>query len=242
LGDYADARSKYIRIHELRPDIGVVATFIGQTYAQEGNPTAAEQWYQEAIDANFHDFMAHWLLAENLYARKQYAIAAAEIAVAWVLNRNARDIRIAVAKIFLADKRKWIDFEFVPNYRIQKTGDQVLVRFSEEWMMYALCKALWEYEPGYHRELGGGRNAFDMTQEKECLLNLAIGYDRMQKGKSTKHQEIETLVRAIQAKRSNEFIFMEQWLRLEPLIAYTQPKEAILALANYVLDIRAPRK
>ena len=108
--------------------------------------------------------------------------------------------------------------------------------------MYAFCKALWVYEPSYHRELGGGRSEFDMTQEKECLLNLALGNNGGHKGKAGKIIAIDALVRAIQMKRINEFIFMEEWLLMEPLIVYTQPREAILAIAEYVLQVRAPRK
>jgi tetratricopeptide (TPR) repeat protein len=239
---YAAARGKYLEIHELRPDIGVVATFIGQTYAEEGNPTEAIKWYQASIAGNFHGFLAHWLLAEEYLKLKQFSQAATEITLAWILNRNSAHIRASVTKIFKADKRNFLDFDFEPNYLLGQDGKQVTIAYAEDWMLYAFCKALWAYEPGYHRELGGGRNAFDMTEEKECLLNLAMGYSRIHKGKLGKNVAINTLISAIQAKMVNEFIFMEEWLRMEPIIVYTQPQEAILALVDYVLQVRAPRK
>lgn len=241
-GQYAAARGKYIEMHELRPDIGVFATFIGQTYDQEGNPTEAAKWYAEAIALDFHGYLAHWLLAEHLFNLKKYKEAAQEIAVAWILNRNSLGVKEAVVKIFKADKRALVDAEFEPNYRLTQTGEEVAIAFSEDWMLYAFCKALWAYEPGYHRELGGGRNDFDMTQEKECLLNLAMAYSSAHKGKPGKNAAINLLVTAIQSKMVNEFIFMEEWLRIEPIIVFTQPREAILALAEYVLAVRAPRR
>ncbi len=241
-GNFAEARGNYIKINELRPDISVMLTLIGRTYEAEGNPAEAIKWYQQGIAASFHDPLAHYRLAENLFALKQFSSAAEEICVAWILNRNSTAIAASAAKIFKADRRHFTAFDFVPNYRLVKTGGAVEIHFSEDWMLYAFCKALWSYEPGYHRELGGGRGDFDMVQEKECLLNLAMGYDRIHQGKAGKNVEINTLIAAIQAKMINEFIFMEEWLRIEPLIAYTQPKEAVMSIASYILEIRAPKK
>jgi tetratricopeptide (TPR) repeat protein len=239
---FADARSNYLKINEYRPDIAVIGTFIGKTYDEQGNPTEAMKWYHQAIDLNYHDYLAHWLLADDLYALKQYSAAAQECAIAWVLNRNAVAIQQSAALIFKADRRQFSAFEFEPNYRLEKVDHVVEIYMDTDWMFYAYCKALWAYEPGYHRELGGGRSDFDMTEEKECLLNLAMVYDRVHKGKGGKNASIDALVAAIQRKMINEFIFVEEWLRIEPLIVYTQPKEAIASLAEYILCIRAPKK
>lgn len=241
-GKIVEARKAYLEIYAQRPDIAALATFIGQTYEHEGNAQEAIAWYRKAMATNFHDYMAHWFLADNLAKLKQYDEAAREIATAWVLNRNSTGIQESMVAIFKANKRKFADFDFEPNYRLRKGGSIVEILFSEDWMMYAFCKALWAYEPGYHKELGGGRPDFDMTQEKECLLNLAMGYERVNNGKRGKNIAINILMDAILAHKINEFIFVEQWLRQEPLIAYTQPKEAIVSLADYVLTIRAPKK
>ena len=228
-GNHAEARGNYLKINELRPDIAVILTMIGRTFEAEGNSDLANLFIEQR-------------LAENLFALKQFSSAAEEICIAWILNRNSSEIAASAAKIFKADRRHFAAFDFVPNYRLVKDGGAVEIHFSEDWMLYAFCKALWSHEPGYHRELGGGRGDFDMVQEKECLLNLAMGYDRIHQGKAGKCVEINTLIAAIQAKMINEFIFMEEWLRIEPLIAYTQPKEAVMSIARYLLEIRAPKK
>lgn len=239
---YAEARSHYLKVHEQRPELAVVITYIGQTYEAEGNLPEAMRWYAQAILVNYHDYMAHWFLAEACHELKRYDEAAEEIAVAWVLNRNHVEIQAAVRRIFKAAKLKLDDFEFIPNYSLDHNGEDIEIRFSEDWMMYAFCKALWRYEPGYHRELGGGRSEFDMVEEKECLLNVAMAYERLNKGKRGDNPALNALVRALEERRSNEFVFMELWLPQEPVIAYTQSKEAIQELALYVLQVRGRKK
>jgi tetratricopeptide (TPR) repeat protein len=237
-GDYPLARSKYMALHELRPNIGVIVTYIGQTHEAEGNPTEAIKWLKSAIDINFHDYMAHWFLASNHFKLKQYDLASEEIAIAWVLNRNHSGIREAAVSIFKAAGIKFEDFEFRPRYTVQQNGEEVEIRFSEDWMMYSFCKALWQFEPGYHRELGGGRGEFDIHQEKECLLNLVLAYDRTHKGKKGKDPAINAAVRALTTQQINAFIFMEIWLPQEPVIIYTQTQEAVQQLAAYILEVR----
>ncbi len=239
---YAEARGKYLEIHELRPDIGLVLTYIGQTHEAEQNYSEAVKWYRRAISVNFHDYMAHWFLADDLTKLKRLDEAAKEISIAWVLNRTHEGIQTALIRIFKEAKLKWDGFEFIPQYSLKEKDDKVEIRFQEDWMMYAFCKALWRYEPDYHRELGGGRSEFNIDEEKECLLNLAIGYERVNKGKQGKDVTIDALIRAITEKQINAFIFMEIWLPREPVIAYTQSEGAILELANYVLKVRGRKK
>jgi tetratricopeptide (TPR) repeat protein len=240
--NYAVARGKYLEINEMRPNMGVIITYLGQTYEAEQNYTEAIKWYKRAISVNFHDYMAHWFLADNYWKLKRYDEAAKEIAIAYVLNRNHESIRSAMIDIFKSAKLKWDGFEFLPQYSLQENGDKIEIRFQKDWMMYAFCKALWRYEPDYHRELGGGRSEFNMDEEKECLLNLAIGYERMYKGKKGKDATIDALMRAITGKQINAFIFMEIWLPREPMIAYTQSEGAILEMAEYVLKVRGMKK
>lgn len=241
-GDFADARSHYIAAHEQHPEIALIVTYIGQTYLAEGNHLAAADWLKTAIDINFHDYMAHWFLAQNLLQLGKRDEAAKEIAIAWVLNRNHGPIHQAVAAIFKENGMKFDDFEFSPNYTITESGEDIQIRFSQDWMIYAFCKALWQYEPGYHRELGGGRTEYDYDEERECIGNLAMVYQRSRHGKKGRLAELDALLRAIEVKRPMAFIFMEIWLPRDPIIAYTQSETTIRELADYVLEVRGRKK
>lgn len=241
-GRPADARSKYLEVNALRPEMGIVLTYIGQTYEAEKNYAEAAKWFKRAIDVEFHDYMAHWFLADALLTLGQKDQAAAEISLAFVLNRNHPAIYKALTVIYKEAGLKLDEFEFLPQYGLRKAGSKVEIRFQEDWMLYAFCKALWRYEPGYHRELGGGRPEFNMDEEKECLLNLAVAYERLNKGKKGKNEVINAVLRAFELKQSTAFIFTEIWLVKEPLIIYTQSKEAVQELAQYVMQVRGRKK
>ena len=105
-------------------------------------------------------------------------------------------------------------------------------------MLYVFCKALWKYEPNYHEELGGGRSAFDMNEEKECLVNVVLAHDAEFGKKKSKVAAINALIKALDKKMLNAYIFMEIWIPQEPLIVFTQPMESIEELADYVIEIR----
>lgn len=242
-GKFEEARTNYQAILSQQPDFAMLMTYTGQSYEAEKNYPEAIKWYRKAIDVNFHDYMAHWFLADDLYRLKKYDEAATEIATAWVLNRNHKTIRERMEVIFKAAGLKYDGFEFIPQYRLTKAKDLVEIRFTtEDWMLYAFCKALWRYEPGYHRELGGGRSDFDINEEKECLMNLLISNSRMHKGKKSKVPEINALERAVEAKHTMGFIFVEIWLPQQPIIVYTQSKEGIIEMVDYVLEIRGRKK
>lgn len=241
-GRFDEARRNYQAILSLEPDFAMLMAYVGQTYESEKDYPEAIKWYRKAIEVNFHDYMAHWFLADDLYRLKQYDEAATEIATAWVLNRNHKAIRERMETIFKAAKLKYDGFEFIPQYRLTKAKDLVEIRFTEDWMMYAFCKALWRYEPGYHRELGGGRSDFDVNEEKECLMNLLIASSKMHKGKKSKVPEINALERAVEGKHTMGFIFVEIWLPQQPIIVYTQSKEGILEMVDYVMEIRGRKK
>ena len=172
----------------------------------------------------------------NLKKKKE---AVQEITVAWILNRNHPQIKPAVEKIYKASGKKFDDFEFEPRYSIEKADNEVVnIQMEIEWMMYVFCKAMWKYEPDYHSEFGGGRSEFDITEEKECLVNLIIAHQTEHGKKESKIPAINALIRATEAEMINAFIFMEIWIPIEPLIVYTQPKESIEEIAEYIQTIR----
>ena len=89
------------------------------------------------------------------------------------------------------------------------------MRFSEEWMMYVICKAIWKYEPGYRKKMGGVDTEFDVEEEKECLLNLILSHRQINGKKKSKIKAINYLMRAVEKKMLIEFIFFEIWLPQE---------------------------
>ncbi|MFN8393659.1 MAG: hypothetical protein U0176_03195 [Bacteroidia bacterium] len=73
-------------------------------------------------------------------------------------------------------------------------------------------------------------------------MNLLISHSRMNKGKKSKVPEINALERAVEHKHTMGYIFVEIWLPQQPIIVYTQSKEGIEEMVDYVLKIRGRKK
>ncbi|MEM7040530.1 MAG: hypothetical protein AAF570_26440 [Bacteroidota bacterium] len=241
-GDLEAARSKYMELHEKHPDFSVPMTYIGLTYTRQEFYSEAEIWFEKAVEANYMDYLAHWWRAENYLLAKELGHAASEIALAWVLNRNHEALPEAVQRIFKAAKLKFQPMDFEPNYRLQNAGNEVRMTFSEDWMMYAVCKALWRYEPGYRKKMGGGDPEFNLMEEKECLLNLLLAHHKTNGKKKSKLKSVNILQRAVDGQFINEYIFFEVWLPQEPLIIFAQPRAAVELMAKYLIEIRGKKK
>lgn len=235
---YTEAIEYYGKVLDLDPEFSIAATYVGQCHREAGDLDAAAKSFQLAIEINYHDYLAHWLLADVHLQNKDKKLAMREITLAWILNRNHPQIKAAVATIYKACGKKFDDFEFEPRFEMQQNEQVVQLFFEVDWLMYVYCKALWRFEPNYHEELGGGRSAFEIEEEKECLLNVVIAHDAEFGKKKSKVPAINAVIRALDQKMLNPFIFMEIWIPQEPLIVYTQPMEAIEELADYVLEIR----
>lgn len=240
-GDDARATEYYRKAADMAPDYAVIHTFLGQSLARQGFIEEAIKSYRTAISLNYHDYMAHWFLADMLAEQKKKKEAAREISIAWVLNRNNPRIQSSLKRIYKMAGNKYQDFTFRPDYTVNMKGEKVSIEFREEWMMYAFCKAIWRHEPGYRKSMGGPEGAFNIIEEKESLLNLMLNHQQIHGKKKSKVTEINFLKKSMENEYTYAFILCEIWLVQEPLIIYLQSKEAILDLANYVMDIRGEK-
>lgn len=235
--EYQTAEKHYLAVLERQPELAFVMTMVGECKALSGQPDSAMLWWQKAVEENFFDYLPHWFLADRYFQEGNSGQAASEIALAWVLNRNHANLRAAALEIFEKAKLPAIDFDFRPNYLVEKKGSRVAVLCGEEWASYGLCKALWAHEPGIARP-----GSFDMEEEQECLMGLAAMW-KVEGSKSLKkRREYIVLHRAMEEHFLAEFIFFELWLPREPFIVFTQPREGLVAIAEYVTRIRGRKK
>lgn len=237
--NFEDARTHFQNILTSNHEYSPALTGIGRSYLAEDKISEAKEWFTRAIGANFHNYQAHRYLAEAYDQEKEGTEAMREIAIAWVLNRNDITLQTKAEEIIGHNRKKFKEWTFQPKIRfIQTTEDTVIVIADEAWAPYALCKSFWTYERGYRKAMTGSRSGPSIMEEQECLFNL-ISTHTPEKGKvKSGDPVIDELVRAKNASLINEFIFFEIWLYQEPLIAYTQPREVVEGLAEYVLRIR----
>jgi tetratricopeptide (TPR) repeat protein len=246
-GNLESARDRYFEVLKNNPDFAAIMAYIGQTYDLENEPKKARTWYLKAIDQNYCDYMAHWLYADVERRIGDINIAVKEITTAYVLNRNNPRILESLKGIYKAAKLKFQEWEFEPNYKLIPAEDpekkQVTVVFDEPWMTYALYKAIWAYEPGYRVASTGSESELSLHEEKECLAGMLI----MATGKDGKFKGIKAipalgyLHKSLQSDLMTEFILMEIWLRRYPIIAFTQTRETIESLVDYVVKVRGEK-
>ncbi|MCB9235338.1 MAG: hypothetical protein H6581_27030 [Bacteroidia bacterium] len=235
--DLSAARENYKLVIQNQPDYAPAYTAVGLTFSRQGDRIEAIRYFEQAIEINFFDYLAHWSLALSLWEEKKKEKAAQEIAIAWVLNRNEPRLEADVKRIFKTSGRKLKEWNFDPQCTIQKLDKEIKIASHADWMPYAMVKALWKFEPGYAEEMGGPQE-WNTTEEREALFNLILLHTDENGKVISKDPAIQYLWKAMEDKFLIEYIIFEIWLRQEPLIAFTQPKEAVLKLATYVLSVR----
>jgi tetratricopeptide (TPR) repeat protein len=236
------ARFYYEKVLEIDPAYTKVITYIGQTYEQKGDYTNAIASYKRAIEKNYIDYMAHWFLADAYLTQGKIYEAADEITIALILNRNNPRIKEATKKIYEKAKINTADFCFTPQCKVESTASKkVTIAYGDNWLGYAMAKAVWNYEPGYKKSKGVEENSYTSTEEKECLANLYVGF-KASKAKLSKHPELKALDKAVEAKELDEYMIFEVMLPENPSIAFQLSEDTIIGIKNYILKTRQAKK
>lgn len=232
------ARLFYEKVLETDPQFYKVATYIGQMYGSTGELELAKQTYLETLENNYIDYLAHWLLADIYLMQNRLDSAVQQVTIARVLNRNNPRLKDFQQQIYKEAKLDTTDWCFNPQVAIsQPDSGKVIVQFSENWLMYGICKAAWAYEPGYKGSMGVARDEYTTLEERECLANLMIGLLNA-KTKIKKNREFTTLKTAIEEGMIDPFIMYELFLPKHPEVAYQLSREFIGQIANYVIEVR----
>lgn len=236
-GALKEARAFYLKVLELDSSIYKVMTYIGQTYAEEGNTAEALKWYKKSIKKNFISYMSHWFLADLYYDLGKQDEAIIEITIAHILNRNNPRIQASMDKILKTKKIRRANWEFIPQIQIDSLSvKEISIKAKGAWMGYAMNKALWKYEPGYRESMIGSSNAFATTEEKECFVSLLTMLTKRDKKKDP---SLQALDEAVKHNMTDEFIFYEIYLKQYPMIAYQLPLKMVRDISNYVLNVRS---
>jgi tetratricopeptide (TPR) repeat protein len=232
------ARYYYNQALEADPGLFFIITYIAQTYEQKGDLRNAMEFYKFAISKNYIDYMAHWFLADAYFATGDINNAVDEIVIARILNRNNVNIKNSMSKIFKKAKRSDLDWYFTPQVKINQKEDGVIdIAYGSDWIIYALAKALWGYEPGYPESMGEEKGVISTIEIKECIISLVLSLENT-KNKSIKDPQLLILKEAAKNNYLNEYIIYEIYLPNSPVIAYQLPEKSILKIKDYILKIR----
>lgn len=223
----------------------IAMTYIGQIYGAKGDYDNAIMWYKKAISRNYIDYMAHWFLADSYLATDNLKDAVDEIVIAQILNRNNPRIKESMVNIFKKDGRNTDDWCFNPQMIIEKTDEnKIRVAANAEWVVYAMMKAFWAYDPGYSESMGVAKGSYSSLEDKECLLPILLAMENEKKDSKAEYKadysgaQFRMLKEATNNKNIDDYIFYEILLPNNPFVAFQLPENIILGIKDYVLNIR----
>lgn len=230
---YAKARDAYTLALQEDPKLYSAITYIGQTYGIEKNWDKAELWYKKAIEANYVDFLAHWLLADVYKIKGQKEKALDEISIAKVLNRNNPRLEALRKEIYGLNGLNIKNWTFNPQVRMSRdsvTGNVNIVADSI-WSYYAFVQAAWFYEPVYKSK--AKKYSMPQAMYRECLMGFLpfIG----DKALVDSVDVLKRLVKVIEADKLDEFVFYDMLLLDYPTASFQLDKKQIEGLKDYLI-------
>ena len=224
--DYDQALALYERLRTIAPDYHRALTLIGEVQHARGDHEKAIASFERAIEANFADYAARWRMADSEWKLGRKSEAMRSITAAHLLNVNHEPLRKALLEYRSRIGRPWKDWEYAPRYRLSRDGKKVKVKFAEDWMGYAIAKAIWKYEPGYAESMEGPDykdRAISMLEEKEALL-----------GALATNKKLANVSLIIEDGYVDEFIVYEVLARKVPGALVLLPPEYFDRLVRYV--------
>lgn len=230
---YSKARDAYTLALQEDPKLYSAITYIGQTYGIEENWDKAELWYKKAIDENYVDFLAHWLLADVYKIKGQKEKALEEISIAKVLNRNNPRLEALRKEIYGLNGMNIKNWTFNPQVRITRdsvTGN-VIMEADSIWAIYASVQAAWMFEPKYKER--AKKSIMPETMFRECLMGLLPFMEK--KSLKDSVEVLNRLDKVLTAKKLEEFIFYEIILPDNPALIFYLDKKQIESLKDYVI-------
>lgn len=240
LGVPDTARLIYKEVLDFYPHYSPAITGIGYTFQELGHHEEAKHYFNKAIKTNPIDYMAYWGLAFSLLELNQYEESKRSILKAWILNRNSKEIQRSVKHIFDSTGYTFNNWTFTPQYRLHKTNNTIEVSYNTSWMGYAVCKAVWQYEPGFS-DLRGFSVDNSMFIERECLSCL-ITTMQADKEKAMKDPALAAFKKALQQKFAFEFILFEILLPDKPDMAYHLNTDRIEKVVEYIIVTRSDKQ
>ena len=232
------AQYHYKKLLEYDPQYYKAMTYIGQLYGIKKEYDKAIEWYLRVIDSNYIDYLAHWFLADAYLRQDRIEEAIDEITIANILNRNNPKIKDVQFMAYGIGDYSINDWCFGPQYKFEEVGENKIdLYYKKTWLMYAMAKALWRYEPGYHASMGVAEGQYTSKEEFECLTAMLTGLQNSNPDYRN-IRELQILYKAYDSNTMNEFIFYEIILPQFPHVVYQLPKEKIEALKDYVLNVR----
>ncbi|HFB99721.1 MAG TPA: hypothetical protein ENJ53_02840 [Phaeodactylibacter sp.] len=238
--DFSKTIKYYKKALNATPNHPAIINDLASVYWTNGKMEEVVFWAKKGVELNPIDFESHARLAlAYLYLGKNKK-ALEHILLAHLYNRNHPKVIKILKKVFAKNGMNYQDYFFQPKYNIEVNDSTKIIIHAHQlpWMAYARCKALWQNDENYKKEMSQLANVSIATiEQKECLLNALIGYRQMKTGKEN-YPLLGVLGKAMRKKMVNDFIFYEIELRQDPMMIYLVPQKKINRIIEYLTTVR----
>lgn len=223
-GDTQEARALYQNLLRGEPDYHFALTLIGDTFYLEGAYDSARTYFMKAIARNRVDYSAWWFLADT-YGKLDMADSALScMTIAHLLNINHSNMKKMLVKYRERAGLSWKEWSLAPVYSLAEAGRNIRISSTEEWLAYAMVKAVWKYEPGYvQRMMGADSTQTDMIlEEKEAIVLYAFTNKR------------EDLIGTFENRQGDSMVLYELVARRIPHVMLLLPASQFEHVMDYV--------
>ncbi len=211
--EYPEALPIYLEASRKDPECYVLYLSIGDCYLFSGNPVAALDNYDRAIELDPADYHGHWFRASALLelgraeeARHSYARALAMSPGNPSLLKaiNGRSGRLGV---------RATEELFHPRATARPEGEEYRIYTVDvpHWWLYGLCRAVWLAEAGHRKDLTGKtEHTWTSTEELECTGILLASYRTTRdEEKGAREPELDRLLEVLDSRQLGAFVNYE---------------------------------
>lgn len=153
---YDSALIGYKKVLKLAPDFAHAYTLSGDAFYHLGNMDSSIYYFKKAISMNPIDYQAYWFMGDAYNEKNMLDSAYYYLLRAHILNKHHETLQNKVKDLHaLIFGKEWDDWQFRPQYYLEKENDSVFIHAKPFWLGYAMAKAVWRYEPGYAQSMIG---------------------------------------------------------------------------------------
>ncbi len=207
--DYKQALAIYLDAVSKDPKCYVLYLSIGDCYLFSGNPVAALENYDKAIELNADDYHGYWFRASALLdlgkpeeARHAYARA---LAMSPGKPSLLKAINASSSRLGIHAREEL----FHPQAMARPEGDAYVVYFVDTtyWWLYGMCRAVWLAEEGHRMELTGKpEHKWTSTEELECTFILLMRYRTERDKEGAREPQLDFLLEIFDSEQLDAFV------------------------------------
>lgn len=237
---YAKAFDLYLEALQYNADDLGVLKQLGICKLKLGNYEEAIYYLERGFAINPIDIQINEQLALCFSKSDEKEKAIRYITRAHLLNRNDTQLLDTLIELYKSNNLSYQNWVFEPQFQISEgEANQVLISADKvPWRAYAACKAVWLFEMDHKNRMKQiSSEKIGEIEEKECLLNALIAYERMEI-KDELAPAFESLSSALINRQINNFILYEISARNQPEQLSKLSAEKMDQLVDYVINYK----